>query len=82
MAIGRRANDGFGGDVAAGAQTVLDDEGLPEALRQRLANDARQDVDDAAGSEPGDDPNRPRRIGLRPRYPRSGRERGSTRCQI
>ena len=36
----------------------------------------------AAGGKADDDAHRPRRIGLRPREARHGRERGSTRCQM
>ena len=36
----------------------------------------------AAGGKADDDAHRPRRIGLRPRSARHGRQRGSTRCQM
>ena len=82
VAVRRRAHDRLGGDVAAGARPVLDDEWLAEPLRQPLTDQAREDVVRAAGGKADDDAHRPRRIGLRPSEARHGRERGSTRCQM
>ena len=69
-------------DIAAGARPVLDDEWLTEPLRQPLSDQARDDVGRAAGGKADDDAHRPRRIGLRPRDARHGRQRGSARGQM
>ena len=82
VAVRRRAHDRLGGDIAAGARPVLDDEWLAEPLRQPLTDQAREDVGRAAGGKADDDAHRPRRIGLRPGDARYGRERGGTRCQM
>ena len=82
VAVRRRAHDRLGADIAAGARPVLDDEWLAEPLRQPLADQARDDVGAAAGGKADDDAHRPRRIGLRPRDARDGRQRGSARCQM
>jgi hypothetical protein len=49
---------------------------------QPLSHKACDDVGCAAGRKADDDAHRPRRIGLRPRYARYSRERGSTRGQM
>jgi hypothetical protein len=82
IAVWGRTDDGFGGHIAAGARPVLDDEWLPETLRQRLTDKACKEVRRATGRPADDQPHRPRRIGLRPCYPRHSRERGSTRGQM
>ena len=82
VAVRRRTHDRLGGDIAAGARPVLDDEWLAEPLRQPLTDQAREDVVRAAGGKADDDAHRPRRIGLRPSETRHGRERGSARCQM
>src|SRR5262249_6751398 len=41
VAVRRCPHDAFGADVAAGAGSVLNDERLPEPLRQRLTREAR-----------------------------------------
>ena len=82
VAVRRRSHDRLGADIAAGARPVLDDEWLPEPLRQPLTDQARDDVGRAAGRKADDDAHRPRRIGLRPRDARHGRQRGSARCQM
>jgi hypothetical protein len=56
----------FGGDVAAGADAVLDHEGLAEALRQQLRNQARIEIEPAAGREADQNAHRPGRIVERP----------------
>ena len=61
-----RSHDDLGADIAAGAGPVFDDELLAEPLRQRLSNEARDDVGCIAGRKADDDAHRPRRIGLRP----------------
>ena len=82
VAVGRRAHDRLGGDIAAGARPVLDDELLAEPLRQPLTDQARDDVGRAAGGKADNDAHRPRRIGLRPSDARHGRQRGSARGQM
>jgi hypothetical protein len=67
----------LGSDIGAGARPVLDDELLAKPLRQRLTQEACDDVGCAAGGEADDDAHRARRIGLRPSDMRHGRERGS-----
>ena len=44
VAVGGRAHDRLGADIAACAGPVFDDEGLAEPLRQPLAHQARDDV--------------------------------------
>ena len=81
VAVGRRAHDRLGGDIAAGTRPVLDDEWLAKPFRQPLADQARDDVAAARGKA-DHQAHRPRRIGLRPREARDGRERGSARGQM
>jgi hypothetical protein len=47
-----------------------------------LTDETRGDVGGAAGGKADDQAHRPCRIGLRPRNPRYGRERGRTRCEM
>src|SRR5262252_7454922 len=47
-AVRDRAHDCFGGDIAAGARPILDDEWLTETLRQRLTDQACKEVRRAA----------------------------------
>src|SRR5262249_51660572 len=82
VAIRRRAHNRLGCDVAAGSQTVVDDERLTEPLRKPLTYQARRDVRTASGREANNDAHRPRWIGLRPSNMRHGRERGSARCEM
>jgi hypothetical protein len=76
-----RAHDGFGGDIGGCPGPVFDDELLAEPLGQPLTDQARGDVGGAAGGKTDDQAHRPRRIVLRSRQPRYGRQRGSARCQ-
>src|SRR5262249_30045848 len=78
----RRAHDRLGRDIGARARSVLDDEWLAEPFLQPLSDQARADVGGAAGGEADDDAHRPRRIGLRTRHARDGRQRGSARGQV
>jgi hypothetical protein len=55
---------------------------LAKPFRQPLPHQACSDVAPTARSKANDDPNRPGRIGLRPRDARDGRERGSTCGQM
>src|SRR5215471_15530991 len=81
MAVRRRAHDRLGGDIAAGAWTVLDNERLAEPFRQPLADQPCNDVDVVASGESDDDVHRPCRIGLRPSKTRNGWQRGRTAGQ-
>ncbi len=81
VSVRLRIHDGLGAEVAAGSRPIFDDEILAEPLGQPLPDQARGDVDPAAGRKADDDVHRPCRIGLRPGEARHGRERGSARCQ-
>jgi hypothetical protein len=61
---------------------MLDNERLPEPLRQPLTNDTRMNVGRAAGRIADDDAHRPRRIGLCACNLRDSRQRGSARGQM
>jgi len=82
VSVGRRIHDQFGADIAGGTRPVLDDERLAEPLREPLADQACSDVGAAPRSKADDDAHRPRRVGLRPRDARCGRERGSAGGQM
>ena len=75
VAVGRRARDRLGRDVAAGARLVLDDELLGELLGQRLRDQARQDVDRLAGRKTDHHAHRLCRICLRRSDPRDSGQR-------
>src|SRR5262249_47428470 len=66
----------------ASASPVLDDKWLPKSLRQPLTDQACDDVRSSTSAKAFDQVHRSRRIGLRPRDPRYGRQRGSARGQI
>jgi hypothetical protein len=66
VAVRRGANDRFGGDIAAGAGPVVDDELLAQPRRQPISHHAGDDVGRAAGGDLNDQAHRPCRIGLRP----------------
>ncbi len=59
VAVRRRTHDRLGGDIAAGARPVLDDEWLAEPLRQPLTYQTRENVVRAAGGKADDDAHRP-----------------------
>src|SRR5258707_11182063 len=82
IAIGGCLHDRLGGDGAGSARSVLDYELLAQPVRQPLSHQACRDVGGSASRKADDNADRPRRIGLRPRYARYSRERGSTRCQM
>src|SRR5215471_15514643 len=82
MAVRRRAHDRLGGDIAAGAGAVLDNERLAEPFRQPLADQPCNNVDVVACGEPDNDVHWSRRIGLRPSETRNGWQRRSSRCQM
>src|SRR5262249_57338208 len=77
---------GLGGgartDNGARARAVLDDDLLAKGRREFLRNHSAHRVRTAAGRVWHDQRNRTRRIGLRPRYARHGRECGSACCQM
>jgi hypothetical protein len=54
IAIGRRVHYGFGGDIAAGAWTVLNDELLAEPFGQPMRQQAPRDVGCTASGETDD----------------------------
>ena len=58
VAVGRRARCELGADIPAAAGAIVDDERLLQALRQLLADHARQDVGGAASGEGDDDTHR------------------------
>jgi hypothetical protein len=49
VAIRRHACDRLGGDIGGGARSVLDDEWVPDPLREPLPDEARDDVGTATG---------------------------------
>jgi hypothetical protein len=83
VAVGRRTHDRLGCYVAGGAGPVLDDERLPEPLRQPLHHQPREDVVGAARGKPDDQAHRGARIALCPGYSRHHREqrRRSTKAK-
>src|SRR5262249_19808660 len=82
IAVRRCPPDAFGADIAAGTRSVLNDEWLPQPLRQRLTHEPRDGVGCLACRKGDDDPHRPRWISFRPRDARCGRQRGSTSGQM
>src|SRR5262249_19346002 len=82
VAIRGRIHDGLSGDVGTCTRPVLDDELLACPLRKPLTDQTGNDVISSAGGKPDNPAYRTRRIGLRPRDPRRGRQRRSTRCQM
>src|SRR2546428_14104145 len=65
VAIRRRTHDNLGGDIAAGARAVLDDELLTEPLGQRLSHNARDDIDRLSGGKTDHHAHRARGINFR-----------------
>src|SRR5262249_29579833 len=82
IAVCWRAHSRLGGDIAVGTWPVLHDEWLTEPLRQPLAHQPRGDVTCAGGGKSDNDPHGPRRIGLRGRDARDGRQHGAARSQM
>src|SRR5262245_35057182 len=78
----RRVVVGLNSEIAGRAGWVLNDKLLSKMIRQVLADDARHEVVAAARRKRDDPVHRPRRIGLRPRDTRYGRQRGSARRQM
>src|SRR3954469_2841114 len=65
IAVGRRFRDDVGADDAVGTGAIVDDEGLPEAVAELLADQPRDDVCAATGCEWNDDSHGFLGIGLR-----------------
>ena len=63
VAVGRRARDRGGADVARCARAVLDQHRLSQGALQMLGDDARQDVGRSARRERHDQRDRSLRIG-------------------
>src|SRR5215472_5753057 len=82
IAVRRRAHDRLGGDVAAGAWPVLNNELLTEPLREPLSYQTRDDVTRTAGAIADENAHRPRWIGLSPSNVRHRRQRGSAGGQM
>src|SRR5262247_2973786 len=82
IAVRERAHDRLGGNIAGSTWPALDDEWLAEPLRQPLTHRTRDDVGRSAERKPNNPAHWPRRIGLRPRDPRYGRQRGRARGQM
>src|SRR5262245_44663448 len=76
------AHDRLGGDIGATTRPVLDDKRLAKPLREPSTDQACHGVECAAWSSGNNDAHRPRRIGLRPRDARYGRQRGRARGQM
>src|SRR5262249_39255061 len=75
-------HDCLGGDIGGCARPVLNDEWLTEPLREPLADQARGDIEPAAGSKANDDAYGPGRVVLRPSDTRHGWQRGSACGQM
>ena len=82
VAVGRSIHHRCGSNIAGRSGAVLDHEALPEPLRQPLSDQSAEDVIAATRRIANDDAHRSRRIGLRPRTPQHGRQRGSARGQM
>src|SRR5262249_15000705 len=83
--VRRGAGGAPGGDHAAGAADILDDDLLPERLREAVLHDARDRVGGAAGRIRHDERDRARRPGLRRRgaacEPGGEEHRGKNACE-
>ena len=78
VAVSRRVHDRLGGDVATGARSVLDHDGLAKTLRQPLSEEARGDIGATPRRKSDNQPHRPYWIALRARDPvECRRERGN-----
>src|SRR5262245_1255166 len=82
IAIWGRANDRFGGDVAASANTILDNELLTKPLRQPLSDQTCEVVSRTARSKTDNQMHRSGRISLRHCDARYGRQRTYGRGQM
>src|SRR5215471_21376174 len=77
IAIGYRTRDAAHADSTAGAGYVFDNDRLAERDPHALSHDAPNRICRPASGKRHDHRDRPRRIGLRPRDARHGRERSS-----
>src|SRR5262249_48042176 len=75
-------HDCFGSNIARCTRPVFNDEWLAEPLGEPLAYQPCKDVARASGRKWHDHAHRLRRVRLRPRDARDGRERGSTCGQM
>src|SRR5258706_2199830 len=82
VAVCGRAHDRLGSYICTSTRPVLNDECLVEAFREPLTYQTGENVCSAAARITDDDAHRPRRIALRPRYPRRCRQRGNAGGQI
>src|SRR5271166_2617623 len=82
VAIGDRAQRRLHSDIAARNDPVLNNELLPQVIRQKLADNARDDVVGAAGRKTYDPAHWPRRIDLGAREARDGWDRSGTRREM
>ena len=82
VTVRRRARDRLQSEIATRTRPIVDEHRLPKPLRQRLADDAGDDVGRAAGADEYEHRDRPRRIGLRAGQMRQRWKRGSARGQM
>jgi hypothetical protein len=68
--------------ASIGSADIFNDDGLSERSPHAFGHHSRDYIGGAARSEPHDQANGPRRIGLRHCDPRCGRDRGSARRQM
>ena len=81
VAVRRRGGDVLGGDVAAGAGPVLDDDRLPDVLGELLGDDAGRGIGAAAGREADGQGDRTVGEGLGERTGRQGPRAAATVCE-
>jgi hypothetical protein len=82
VAIRGCSHDCLGSNIAARTRPVFDDELLTKVLRQPLTEKTCKQVRHTPRRKSNDQADRPRRIGLRPRDTRYGRQRGRAGGQI
>src|SRR3984885_2410545 len=82
VAVRRSARHVFGGEIAAGAGAVFDDESLPQPLRKPFRDQAGDDIGRAAGNGADEQADRPGWIGVRTRGAGDGRKSGNARRQM
>ena len=82
ISVRRCTDDRLGANVGAPTRPVIDDELLTKPLRKPLTHQAGEDVLRASWRGTDDVAHRPRRIDLRPRDARDGRQRRSARGQM
>ena len=82
VAIRRRTNNRLGGDIGGRAGAIFYDDWLTKPLRKPLSHHTRDDVVASAGGIPNNPVHRPRRVDLRHRDTRRGRQRGRARGEV